>query len=348
GLVLSASSENVSVLIRALKEARRLDILSRPQVMTLDNQPAFVQVGQRVPRITSSTTNQNGQTNGTELINVGLILGVTPRISPDGLVVMEIDAERSEVGPDAEGIPISVSADGTTVIRSPRINTTLAQTTVSATSGQTIILGGLITKNTQKIHRGVPVIDNIPIVRNLFRFDSQVIRRTELLIIMTPHIVRTQSEADLLKIQESDRMHWCLPDIDKIHGDAGLRGEGAAWGDHQTTVIYGQPLPAGAELLPSPAPTTPGMVTPGMNGTNSDVPQFQTVPEAPFFPGSPMQTPPNPAGQLPPPSSNRRMPRPPSSTRPTPLDEPAPLLDPAGGAAPAAVEPASYQTYNRR
>ena len=102
GLVLSASSESVSVLIRAMQESRRLDVLSRPQVRTLDNQPAFIQVGQRVPRIVASNLTQGGlQTNSVELENVGLILGVTPRISPDGTVVMEIDAEKSALGPEA-------------------------------------------------------------------------------------------------------------------------------------------------------------------------------------------------------------------------------------------------------
>ncbi|MEZ6106210.1 MAG: secretin N-terminal domain-containing protein [Pirellulaceae bacterium] len=130
GLVLSASSQNVSVLLRSLQETRRMEVLSRPQVRTLDNQPAFIQIGQRVPRIANSTTNQNGQTNSVLLENVGLILAVTPRIGPDGTVVMEIDAEKSSLGPELEGIPVSVSVDGT-IIRAPRIDTTTAQATVS-------------------------------------------------------------------------------------------------------------------------------------------------------------------------------------------------------------------------
>ena len=88
--------------------------------MTLDNQPAFIQVGQRVPRVTATQTNQVGQIiNSITNEDVGLILGVTPRISPDGLVVMEIDAEKSELGLESEGVPISVSVNGD-VLRSPR------------------------------------------------------------------------------------------------------------------------------------------------------------------------------------------------------------------------------------
>ncbi len=170
GLVLSASSENVSFLLRALQETSRLEILSRPQIMTLDNQQAFIQVGQRVPRIVNSTINQNGAQNSVALENVGLIIGVTPRISPENNVVMEIDAEKSEVGLESEGIPVSISADGT-VIRSPRIDTITAQATVSAASGETIILGGLISRKTETIHRQVPWLGDIPVIKHLFSYD---------------------------------------------------------------------------------------------------------------------------------------------------------------------------------
>src|SRR5208283_1661748 len=156
------------------------DILQRPQIMTLDNQPAFIQVGQRVPRITAVTNNAlTGNTNSITLDNVGLILGVTPRISPDGLVVMQIDAEKSELESDATGIPIYTGPTGQ-VIRSPIIDATTAQTTVSAMSEQTVVLGGLITKTETKEHHGVPVLDDIPVVNNFFRYDSVVKDKSEL------------------------------------------------------------------------------------------------------------------------------------------------------------------------
>ena len=78
GLVLSACSQGVSALLRALSECRRVDVLSRPQIMTLDNQPAFLQVGQQVPRITASNITVTGTTNTTTLDNVGIILHVSP------------------------------------------------------------------------------------------------------------------------------------------------------------------------------------------------------------------------------------------------------------------------------
>jgi general secretion pathway protein D len=219
GLVLSASSENVSFLLRALQDSRRLEILSRPQVLTLDNQQAFIQVGQRVPRIVrSNVTLQGFQSSDVELENVGLIIGVTPRISPDGNVVMEIDAEKSKLGPDSEGIPISISPNGQ-VIRAPRTDTVKAQATVSAADGETIILGGLISRSTRTIHRQVPWLGDIPVIKHLFRYDLNETQRTELVIIMTPHVVRTQGDMERLKQAEFARISWCEGDIFDMHGD---------------------------------------------------------------------------------------------------------------------------------
>ena len=172
GLVLSASSQNVSVLIRALQETREMHILSRPLVRTLDNQPAFIQVGQRVPRIVGSSVSTYGQSNSIANENVGLILGVTPRISPDGNVVMEIDAEKSKVGPEEEGIPVAVSMDGT-IIRSPRVDTVTAQATVSVADGETVVLGGMISTEKETIQRRVPFLSDVPVLGYLFRFDGR-------------------------------------------------------------------------------------------------------------------------------------------------------------------------------
>ncbi len=218
GLVLSASSENVSFLLRALQDSRRLEVLSRPQVLTLDNQQAFIQVGQRVPRIVSSIINQNGAQNNVQLENVGLIIGVTPRISPEGNVVMEIDAEKSKLGPESEGIPVSISANGS-IIRSPRVDTITAQATVSAADGETIILGGLISRSTRTEHRQVPWLGSIPVLKYLFSYDFNQLQRTELLIIMTPHVVRSQGDMERLKQAEFARMSWCEADVFDIHGD---------------------------------------------------------------------------------------------------------------------------------
>ena len=138
---------------------------------------------------------------------------------------MEIDAEKSEVGPDSEGIPVSISASGN-VVRSPRINITTAQTTVSAASGQTIVIGGLITDNKSSTSRRVPWLSDVPLLGNLFRYDSNTNVRKELLIILTPHVVRGRSEAEYIKQVEMARMSWISCDIfDWMNTDSSVAGQ---------------------------------------------------------------------------------------------------------------------------
>ena len=245
GLVLSASSESVSMLIRALQESRRIEILSRPQIRTLDNQPALIQVGENVPFILNSTITAFGQTNSIEFRDVGLILGVTPRISPDGTVVMEVDAEKSTVGPEEQGIPIAVTIDGT-IIRAPSIETTRAQTTVSAASGETIVLGGLITKNNAVINRSVPYLSDIPLIGDVFRFDSVVNRRKELLIILTPQVIYSAADEERIKQAEMARMSWCTADVYDLQGDVDYRFPNEMTNlDKPTEVIYPDIQPRG-------------------------------------------------------------------------------------------------------
>jgi general secretion pathway protein D len=285
GLVLSASSDVVSILMRALKEQRRLEVLSRPQIMTLDNQPAQIMVGQRVPMVTSTTITTVGQNFAVTPQEVGLIVGVRPRISPDNVVVMIIDAVKAEVGPEAEGIPISISATGQ-VVRQPRINRTSAETTVLAADGQTIVLGGLITKSKTAISRRVPFMGDLPLVGALFRYDGNVEKKTELLIIMTPHVVRNPEDADRIKQVEAARMSWCLCDVLKLTGDAGLRGRSGEWPDSETHVVYPDLTPGAAETIPVPdaAPGPQPTIAPPGGG--------------PFIP----QSSPGPRGALPQPT----------------------------------------------
>jgi len=274
GLVLSASSESVSVLIRALQEARRLDVLSRPQVMMLNNTTGEVQVGQQVPYVTGTTNNGFNITNNVEFQQVGLILSVTPRISPDGLVVLDVLAENSQLGSEEDGIPISVT-DGV-VIRQPSIDTTRARTFVTARDGQTVILGGLITKQRQAFERKVPYLADVPFFGRLFRSDGVAEQRTELLIILTPKIIRDEADVDRVNSEEYARMSWCLGNVIETHGDI---GPGTMY---EESVIYsGMPSTDGS-LDSQVYPNTSGMGVPmdTSNGWQAPTPIPTPAPEA--------------------------------------------------------------------
>lgn len=236
GFVFSASSDAVSVLLRALQEKRRLEVLSRPQLMALDGQVGYVQVGQDVPTVANVSQTAFGQVNTINYRQVGLILQVQPRISPDGLIVMQINANKSQVSNDA-GIPISISPGGQ-VVSAPRIDVAQAITTISALSGQTVILGGLLETTKSDVHRRVPIVADIPLIGDLFRYDSVAEERRELLIILTPQIIYTKNDSDLVKQIESSRMSWILSDVINLHGEAGLRSRCDEWYDGEMESIY--------------------------------------------------------------------------------------------------------------
>jgi general secretion pathway protein D len=270
GLVLSAASESVGVLIRALQDANRLQILSRPQIMTMDNRPAGTLVGQIVPRVQGVTNAQFGQTVNAVDTPVGLELQVWPRVNEDGLIVMQVYVQRSAVDDVNAGIPVGFGVNGE-VIRSPIINSTNAQTTISAYSGQTVVFAGLIQKSRSSTSRRIPYLADIPWLGALFRFDVESERRTELLVVLTPRIIQTDEDYEMMKQVESSRMSWCLADILEMHGDAGLSGGHGLWGPARGPIIYPDLQPTAIEHAPPydtilEAPLVPQGAVPAVGG----------------------------------------------------------------------------------
>lgn len=287
GLVLGASSRSVSLLLRALSENRRMDVLSRPQIMTLDNQPALVQVGQRVPRIANTSIVGLNQNFGVELYDVGLILGVTPRISPEGLIVMEVDATKSAVDPTVSTV---IGFQAGSPLTQTGFTVTQAQTTVSASDGETIVLGGLITESDKTRQRRIPWLSDVPVLGNFFRYDQSIKRRTELLFILTPHIVRNEADANRIKQMETARMSWCLADVYRVHGDIGLADPNQMLMNDATTVVYPDIDPRGQGM---PAPNG----QPLHNG-----PSMESVPSGPGAPAHELPAPSSPATNAPAPA----------------------------------------------
>jgi type II secretory pathway component GspD/PulD (secretin) len=276
GFVFSAQSESVNVLIRALQEKRRLEVLSRPQITALDAQPASIIVGQQVPIITNTQSNAGvgGQTNTYEYRDTGLQLYVVPLITPDDRVVMTITAIKSEVGPESEGIPIQIAANGQ-ILRIPRIDNITAETVVSANSGQTVILGGLITTRKSDVHRRVPLLGDIPLIGDLFRYDGVNEVRNELLIILTPRVIRDPSDFERVKHVESSRMSWILSDVVALNGPSGLLSRCDEWSGSAVDSLYpGQMSGEGAYC----APYQPGMMP--VQGPMMQSPMIQPMPGA--------------------------------------------------------------------
>ena len=163
-------------------------MVSSPQVMVLDNQPAKLHVGDQVPIITQSSisniTDDSRTVNAVEYRDTGVTLEVTPRINASGLVTLEIAQEVSDV----------VATD-TSGIDSPTIQQRQILSTVAIAGGQTVALGGLIRESSNDSRSGVPFLVDLPVVGPLFGDSAADLNRTELLVLLTPSVVRNQREA---------------------------------------------------------------------------------------------------------------------------------------------------------
>jgi type II secretory pathway component GspD/PulD (secretin) len=125
-------------LTEALSKQGRMQVLVRAQLMALHNQSAYLQIGRRKPRVTAVRGSSQGTARSVEMENVGLTLGLTPRVTPEGNVAIEVDLERSDLAEQEDGIELSPAGD-----RAVGVANLSLQTTLSARSGQMVVLGGL-------------------------------------------------------------------------------------------------------------------------------------------------------------------------------------------------------------
>jgi general secretion pathway protein D len=181
-------NNGTSEVLNALSAVTRLKVLSAPQVLVLDNEPARLQVGNIVPILTQSqqsTISANAPiVNSVDYTATGVILLVTPRVNTGGLVTLDISQEVSDV-----------SSQTTGNINSPTFDQRLIRTRVAIQDGQTIGLAGLIRDTDAESNQGVPVVKDIPLLGSLFSSQSNTRTRTELLVLITPHVVRDQRDA---------------------------------------------------------------------------------------------------------------------------------------------------------
>jgi general secretion pathway protein D len=189
GFVLSKSP---AVALQALSAVTKVKVLSSPQIMVLDNQPASLQVGQQVPVLTgtaqSTLTSNAPIVSSINYVNTGIILQVTPRVNSDGLVTLDLAQEVSTVTAPAAN----------TVQNSPTFDDRVIQTRIAVQDGQTIGLAGLIQDSDTQGNSGLPFLKDIPLLGSLVSSQDNKRSRTELLVLITPHIVHDQRDARAL------------------------------------------------------------------------------------------------------------------------------------------------------
>jgi type II secretory pathway component GspD/PulD (secretin) len=190
--------KDYQITLKAIAEAGRAKVLSRPSVLARNNQPATILVGQTVPLITSVRYDQYGNAlNGVTYTDVGIILRVTPYITSDGMVEMIISPEISSVSQTDK-----TTVDARTGAYAPYIDKRSADTVVVTPDGQTVIIGGLIQNQKAKTEVKIPLLGDIPGLGVLFKRTTTVDNKTELLIFLTPHIVQAPSQLAALSSEE--------------------------------------------------------------------------------------------------------------------------------------------------
>ena len=178
------SDLSMTVILNALEAQGNANILSTPSLLTLDNQEAFITVGQNVPFITGSYTNTGGTNNvqnpfqTIERESVGITLKVTPQVNEGDSVVLDIVQEVSSLDQQ-----ILTTADIVT-------NERKVETKVLAQDGDIVVLGGLVKDDVQDSQQGVPLLKDIPLIGRLFRNDVVSVTKENLLIFIRPTILR--------------------------------------------------------------------------------------------------------------------------------------------------------------
>ncbi|NVJ70806.1 MAG: type II secretion system secretin GspD [Alphaproteobacteria bacterium] len=181
------SSSSISAALNAIESMTDVKVISSPKLLVLNNQSATLQVGDEVPVPTASSVSSTDSNapivNSIQYRNTGVILTVTPRINDGGLIMLDIEQEMSEV--------VETASSG---IDAPTIQQRKMSSSVAVQNGSTIALGGLIRSSASKVHSGVPLLKSIPLLGNVFRSTDLVERRTELVVLLTPRIIRDQEE----------------------------------------------------------------------------------------------------------------------------------------------------------
>ena len=202
GFVIGGTGNGGAPLaISALQAVTTVRVLSSPELLVLDNQPARLQVGNLVPYLTSSS--QSTLTANSAIINqvnyqpTGVIMQVTPRVNSGGLVTLDISQEVSDV---------DTAASSTTGINSPTFLERSITSRIVVQDGQTIGLAGLIRDTSTRGNSGIPWLKDIPLLGFLAGTQANQRQRTELLVLITPHVLHDQRDARALTEDLRDQL----------------------------------------------------------------------------------------------------------------------------------------------
>ncbi|MBI3248145.1 MAG: type IV pilus secretin PilQ [Deltaproteobacteria bacterium] len=189
-----SGSQSLNLRLSALEREGKLQVVSRPRVVTLNNKAAEIKARRevRVPIVAGSLSvsgggRATGGGNAFQEFDVGITLKVTPQISSDGFVLLDVDAESSELASDSSAPPFPGSTTAIPVIRDVLKRT--ASSNVLIRNGDTFVLGGILQDNLSRQERGVPYLRDTPVLGWLFKNRNKSLNKDELLVFITPRLI---------------------------------------------------------------------------------------------------------------------------------------------------------------
>ncbi len=197
------------VLLKALASRSMVKSLATPHIIAADNREAHILIGEEVPILSSTSTSLLTDTarsyNSIQYRDTGKILTIIPQVNSAGLVNMEIRQEVSAVG---------AASFGDT--NSPSFTSREAETTVVVQNGESVLIGGIIDDQMLRSRSGVPFLMDIPVLGRLFRSESEQLDRTELIILITPYVIRDRQEAHTITTQFENRIRSLKGMIERV------------------------------------------------------------------------------------------------------------------------------------
>jgi general secretion pathway protein D len=204
GFNYAVNAASIASTLSALNAITRVNVISTPSLMVLDNKTARLQIGDQVPittqTATSTVTAQTAIVNSITMQDTGVILSVTPRINESGRVQLEIEQEVSAV--------VKTTSSG---IDSPTIQQRRVKTTVVVNDGEVLALGGMIQEQANKTSNQIPLLGDIPGLGAAFSNRGDQVQKTELVILITPKVVRDGTEGRLVTEEYRRKMHVYMP-----------------------------------------------------------------------------------------------------------------------------------------
>ena len=206
------SNGAIGATLSALSQVTHVEVLSAPNLLVLNNQTASLQVGDQVPISTGSAVSTISAgapvVNSIDYRDTGVILRITPRVNSSGLVLLDIYQEVSQVAPP--------STSTVNPINSPVIQERKIASSIAVGDGETIALGGLISDNVSKGRSGIPFLSAIPVLGALAGNRNDSRERIELLVLLSPRVVRNQSEARSATEELKGKIRSVVPSRPKI------------------------------------------------------------------------------------------------------------------------------------